>query len=899
MAWYGAYDGPSDNALFRVCVDFKVTERGDRQYRASARYWMEATGNFYGTLFHSNFGGDGQVYGAGTYYDTGWVDWGWHDWGSALQADPSAWYTGGSGTEYSSACHVTWTPDTPVWAPYAPTGASHVRSSDTKNVVSWKNDTRPARPYTGVRVQRSTDGGDWAQVASLGAAATSYTDTSTSAGHSYSYRVVARNASGSAASAASAKTLNTPSAPTGVKASRVSDNRNDVAWAGVCPDPALYASQVLQRSVDGGAWADIATLEGSARSHVDRSTSAGHSYSYRVVARNASGSAASAASAKTLNTPSAPSRASHIRNSDAQNTVTWAVNRDDAAVYASQSVQRSTDGGDWEDVKSGLSGSTTSWVDAGTSAGHSYRYRVGARNAAGAAWSAATAETYNTPTAPSVSTERVGGTQVRVTIGSVSRTATAVEVQRKRQGGAWEAVGTYGTSQSEVTDEPGAGTWRYRARATRGELASAWAEESAWVTPMSAPNAPSISSPASGAVMASGTQAELRWSHSPTDGTSQSAWEAQASYDGGATWAGLASGTSETGCPVALDGERDVLLRVRTRGLHPDWSPWAQVSFYSRIAPQVGVLVDPVVKACPFSVSWSCGSMSGGVQRAVVEVSPKGGAAALTMTLGQGAASCEVRADQLVPRDGEAYAVRVSVTSTYGLTGEGTAQFAVAYDAPGVPSVSVSVDRERGAVSLVVGATAGGVPTESLSVWRDGHCLGAGLPGGCEVTDPLPPLDRPVPYEVVAHASSGATSRMPVEVEVESRSFMFLNFGAGWSGVCKAARNLRPDRQTRREYESMSVFGQARPATMYGEHVGATGSLTADVDWIGDLDGAGGPALLPAWVEAEEHAGDYALRMPGGGDAVRVRADISHERGEVYGVATVSVDFEEVCGGLD
>ena len=332
MAWYGAYDGPSDSALFRVCVDFKVTEQGDKQYRASARYWMEATGNFYGTLFHSNFGGDAQVYGAGTYYDTGWVDWGWHDWGSALQADPSAWYTGGSGNEYSSACHVTWTPDTPVWAPYAPTGASHTRASDTKNVVSWKNDTRPARPYAELRVQRSTDGGDWAQVASLGAAATSYADTSTSAGHSYMYRVVAGNSAGTAASGATAKTLNTPSAPTDVKASRVSDNRNDVSWAGVCPDAALYASQALQRSVDGGAWADAATLAGSARSYSDRSTSAGHSYSYRVVAQNASGSAASAASAKTLNTPNAPSKASHVRNSDAQNTVTWAVNRADAEV---------------------------------------------------------------------------------------------------------------------------------------------------------------------------------------------------------------------------------------------------------------------------------------------------------------------------------------------------------------------------------------------------------------------------------------------------------------------------------------------------------------------------------------------------------------------------------------
>lgn len=895
MAWYGNYAGPNESAQFRICADFKVTGQGDQQYRASARYWVETTGNFYGTVFHRSYDGDFSAYEAGTYVDTDWVDWGWHDWGTPLQTSLSVWYTGGSGTEYSSAVSATWTPTTPTWSPYAATDVKHTRVSDTKNAVSWTGNARRARPYTYVYVQRSTDGGDWRQAASVGVSATSFTDTSTSAGHSYRYRIGVGNGKGSAMSSATAKTLNTPSAPTGVKNSRASDNRNDVSWTRVCPDADLYASQVVQRSTDGGAWANLATVAGTAASYTDSSTSAGHSYMYRVTARNASGSATSGASAKTLNTPNAPTGAASRRDSDSKNTVTWATNRADAAVYASQTVQRSTDGGGWANVATGLSGSTASWADATTSAGHSYKYRVGAVNTAGTSWSAATGTTYNTPTAPTVSAARTGGTSVAITIGSVSGTATGLQVQRQASGGSWADVGSYATSRTSLTDKPGAGTWRYRARATRGDLASAWSGATAWVTPMSAPNAPTVTSPASGASLASGGAATLAWQHNPTDGTAQSAYEAQVSYDG-STWEALSDGAGAKSCALPLDGDRAVWLRVRTKGLHPDWSPWASVSFYSRYAPEVSVTA-PEVKACPFGVSWECGRMSGSVQSAVVSVGPRGGAAALSLALGQGATSCEVRADQLVPQDGQTYTARVEVTSSYGLTGAGSADFAVSYDAPGVPCVSVSVDAARGAVSLVAGMTSG-TPTESLSVWREGLCLGSGLPDGCEVRDPLPPLDRAVSYEVLAHAASGAVSRMPVSVEVPSGSYAFLNWGDGWASVCKAARNLRPEEGTRREYEVMSVFGQKRPAAMYGEHVDATGSLTADVDWLGDLDGAGECALLPAWLDAEEHAGDFALRLPHG-EPTRVRAELSHERGEVYGVATVSLEWQEVCGGLD
>ena len=73
-----------------------------------------------------------------------------------------------------------------VPAPTAPAGLSAVALTPTNVVLSWTNTSSTA---TAVEVERSTDGGTFSRIASLGATAITYTDTTVSAGSNYFYRV--------------------------------------------------------------------------------------------------------------------------------------------------------------------------------------------------------------------------------------------------------------------------------------------------------------------------------------------------------------------------------------------------------------------------------------------------------------------------------------------------------------------------------------------------------------------------------------------------------------------------------------------------------------------------------------------------------------------------------------
>jgi hypothetical protein len=896
MAYYGEWVGPSDGR-FRVAVDFSTTESGDDNRRVSGRYWLEVSGDLGGTIVDIGWYGQLQVYGTGTYADTGWMDFGYGPWGETVYYSQEAHYTGSTGTYYQSKAEGAHTPATPTWAPYAPTGVKHSRTSDTKHVVTWQDNPHAARPYTSLTVQRSTDGGAWANVKTgLAGTQAQYTDSTTTAGHAYSYRVLAVNAGGTTASSATAQTITTPAPPSDVKGTRESDNRVTVSWVRNCPVAALYTSQAVERSTDGGNWAALATVTSTATSYTDATTQAGHTYMYRVKAANGIGSTISAASGKVLTTPSAPTGAAVSRVSDAQNNVTWETSYKDSALYASQQVQRSTDGGAWQTVAT-VGGTVTSYADTTTGLGHAYAYRVGATNSAGAAYSGSTGTVYNTPAAPTVTAKRTGETDVSVTVSAVSYTATAIELQRMEQGGAWADLATLTTASPTYTDAPGKGTWRYRARATRGALKGAYSSASDYITPMQPPLAPTITTPASGAVVKTGKVTWVGWRHNAPDGTAQTAYEAQVSYDGGATWAALGSGTTATGCNITLKGEQDIQVRVRTKGADPDYGPWGTVGFYARYAPAI-TLTAPDVTAIPWTVSWDVGTMSGTIQRAALSIGVDGEAAGLTLELGAGVTSHEVTALEMVPLNGKTYFAYVLITSSYGLTSYTRKTFAVSYEAPGVPDVTPTIDAGRGAVRLHVEATDSDVATESLSLWRGSKLIAADLASGAEVTDTLPPLDMPVTYTAYAHAKSGVASPRELTVTVPSNSAAFLNWGDGWGECCRAARNLVPSREAAHEYETMTVYGEARPVAMYGEHVDVTGSIQADAWWLEDAWGEGETAGLEAWEAAEEHVGDYALRLPHS-QAVRVRADVSHELGDTYGVATVTTDWQEVAGGVD
>lgn len=214
-------------------------------------------------------------------------------------------------------------PARPYQLPAAPTGVGVTRNSDTSHTVTWTRNPSTPGPYQSQQVQRSTDGGAWAQIASVSGTATSYTDTTTSADHSYQWRVVATNTTGTATSAASTTLYTTPKAPgtpTAVKSganivlSFTNTARHDTGIK-------VYASQ------DGGAFALLATvLAANLTTYTHTSPSTSVTWAYRVATYNGALISAQSASSNTVQLaapPNAPTGLGPSTIRDATEDVTW------------------------------------------------------------------------------------------------------------------------------------------------------------------------------------------------------------------------------------------------------------------------------------------------------------------------------------------------------------------------------------------------------------------------------------------------------------------------------------------------------------------------------------------------------------------------------------------------
>ena len=96
------------------------------------------------------------------------------------------------------------------------------QTSDTRHVINWtrNNPGSASAPYQNQVIQRSADNATpWKTVATVGNVS-SWTDTTTTAGRRYQWRVAAKNTGGTSAYAASPTVYTTPAPPTSVKAVR-------------------------------------------------------------------------------------------------------------------------------------------------------------------------------------------------------------------------------------------------------------------------------------------------------------------------------------------------------------------------------------------------------------------------------------------------------------------------------------------------------------------------------------------------------------------------------------------------------------------------------------------------------------------------------------------------------
>lgn len=373
QGFWGNASGPGAKMYAYVEMRTSAQEEGRAWVQYKRSIYVDS-GSFGGTIANRSWGGQVQLYGTGWYGDSGWQDYGWVGYGGSAHVSASVWYTGYSGTYYNSSVDAWYSPDVPTWQP---NNVSNVAASVAPGAagkltlrVAWTRNATTARPYSGIYVDLSTDGGAYSLAKDCGGGDSSCSLT-LDTNHVYQARVLPHNGAGNApAHQYTGKAYGAPAKPKSAKAERVSDNEVAVTMEPGSSYAALYTSHPVRRSVDGGAWSSIGSITGSGTKLSDRSTAANHSYAYQVASLNPGGQSEWVATGTVYTTPAAPGKPKMARVSNTKVSATFA---NPANTATACEIERSADGSAWSALRT-VAGHVTGFED--DPGGGTWYYRV-------------------------------------------------------------------------------------------------------------------------------------------------------------------------------------------------------------------------------------------------------------------------------------------------------------------------------------------------------------------------------------------------------------------------------------------------------------------------------------------------------------------------------------------
>lgn len=211
-----------------------------------------------------------------------------------LTASASGLFNGGT----PSHSRTIAIPKRPYAVPTAPSGVSATRNSDAQATVNWTNNATAGGPYTSLTVNMRTFTGStwsaWSLAGSPTSTATSFIKTGLVANRIYQFQIRSNNTSGSSSYVSTANVAMTPAAPTNVVSSLdPSGTTTTTTWTNNAYIDA-GVTYTIQRSVAGGAYANVATGIAEGTLTWTDPTPGGGTNSYRVAAVQSSGALTSA-----------------------------------------------------------------------------------------------------------------------------------------------------------------------------------------------------------------------------------------------------------------------------------------------------------------------------------------------------------------------------------------------------------------------------------------------------------------------------------------------------------------------------------------------------------------------------------------------------------------------------
>lgn len=332
----------------------------------------------------------------------------------------------------------------------------------------------------------------------------------------------------------------------------------------------------------------------------------------------------------------------------------------------------------------------------------------------------------------------------------------------------------------------------------------------------------------------------ISWTHNPVDGSDQSSYELQYRRQGESVWNTLvgARETQRTLSGAKLSYPQGVVeLQIRTKGIHPDFSPWSEIETYELVPrPTISLTAPDSYDANFFNVTIGSNQSEEVIVEYVARIfetsDPDTEVDVLTWKEYQ--RTPVTTSVGPIPNNSIVRLTAVVTSKVSSLPAEKTIN--IKYASPGVPEFAAQWVQDGLSVTCEIESTQGEIETASLEVelsadggkWEKALTLS---PAGGVIVHNIPPLNAPLRYRGVAVSEIGArTYSKPVNIGESIFKGVVLNWGANWEDYVICSPNTKINFSQNFIHESQYTFaGQNYPSIIRGIALAASRRISYSI----------------------------------------------------------------------